>query len=140
MKALAAPTHAGAPAQQLGGLPWPPQLAFGRPQEDDFEENCVPQEALSEAQPTCVNHVKQVYEKFKAEEISAKIADLVCPDCLRGSIDVDVIYQNIENLHKALPDHTGDWYFTGNYPTPGGYRVVHKAFLNYYEKKDCRSY
>ena len=104
----------------------------------EIAANC--REALSEAQPTCVNHVKRVYEKFKAEEISAKIADLVCPDCLRGSIDVDVIYQNIENLHKALPDHTGDWYFTGNYPTPGGYRVVHKAFLNYYEKKDCRSY
>jgi amidophosphoribosyltransferase len=97
-------------------------------------------EALNETQPNYVNHVKRIYENFKAEEISAKITDLVCPDCLRGTIEVDVIYQNIENLHKALPDHSGDWYFTGDYPTAGGYRVVHKAFLNYYEKKNCRSY
>ena len=87
-----------------------------------------------------MNHVKEIYKNFTAEEISIKIADLVCPDCLRGRTNVEVIYQNIENLHKALPEHRGDWYFTGDYPTPGGYRVVHKAFLNYYEKKECRSY
>jgi amidophosphoribosyltransferase len=51
-----------------------------------------------------------------------------------------VIFQTIENLHAALPNHTGDWYFTGNYPTPGGYRVVNQAYINYYEKSEGRSY
>jgi amidophosphoribosyltransferase len=53
---------------------------------------------------------------------------------------VEILYQSVENLHEALPDHPGDWYFTGNYPTPGGYRVAHKAFLNFYENKEGRSY
>ena len=97
-------------------------------------------EALNSSKPALSNHVKRIYENFKATEISAKIAELVCPECLRGIIEVDVIYQNIENLHKALPQHSGDWYFTGDYPTPGGYRVVHKAFLNYYQKRSGRSY
>ena len=105
---------------------------------DQVAARCV--EALDAEDPDCVNHVQEVYKNFTAEEISRKIADLVCPDCLQGTTDVEVIYQTIENLHKALPDHAGDWYFTGDYPTPGGYRVVHKAFLNFYEKKECRSY
>jgi amidophosphoribosyltransferase len=90
--------------------------------------------------PSHVNHVKRIYENFTAVEISAKIAELVSPDEGNGSVPVEIIYQSIESLHDAVPDHPGDWYFTGDYPTPGGYRVVHKAFLNYYEKKDCRSY
>ncbi len=97
-------------------------------------------EALKESNPKLKNHVKRVYENFTASEISAKVAELVKPDCLNGSTQVKVVYQSIENLHVALPDHSGDWYFTGDYPTPGGYRVVHKAFLNYYEKKEGRSY
>ena len=78
---------------------------------------------------------KKVYENFTAAELSAKVAELVCPDNGNGKVPVEIVYQSIENLHDALPDHTGDWYFTGDYPTPGGYRVVHKAFLNFYEKK-----
>tara|TARA_Y100001933_G_scaffold260532_1_gene312785 strand:- start:9106 stop:11025 length:1920 start_codon:yes stop_codon:yes gene_type:complete len=105
---------------------------------DQVAAKCA--EALNAPEPDCVNHVQQIYKNFTADEISRKIASLVCPDCLRGSTDVEIIYQNIENLHEALPHHAGDWYFTGNYPTPGGYRVVHKAFLNFYEKKECRSY
>ena len=97
-------------------------------------------EALKETKPVLVNHVKRVYENFSPSEISGKIAELVCPDSGNGSVPVEIIYQSIENLHDAVPDHSGDWYFTGNYPTPGGYRVVHKAFLNYYEKKEGRSY
>tara|TARA_A100001015_G_scaffold216390_1_gene243013 strand:+ start:1222 stop:3141 length:1920 start_codon:yes stop_codon:yes gene_type:complete len=97
-------------------------------------------EALDEKKPTFINHVKRVYENFKTSEISAKVADLVKPKCLDGVTNVEVIYQSIENLHEALPDHSGDWYFTGDYPTSGGYRVVHKAFLNFYQKKDGRSY
>ena len=97
-------------------------------------------EALKKPQAKLENHVKRVYENFTASEISAKIAELVKPDCLNGTTEVEVIYQSIENLHEALPDHSGDWYFTGNYPTPGGYRVVHKAFLNFFEDKEGRSY
>jgi amidophosphoribosyltransferase len=97
-------------------------------------------EALKEPNAKLENHVKRVYENFTASEISTKVAELVKPDCLNGTTEVNVVYQSIENLHEALPDHSGDWYFTGDYPTPGGYRVVHKAFLNYYEDKDGRSY
>ena len=97
-------------------------------------------ESLKDPKPKLENHVKRVYENFTATEISAKIAELVKPDCLNGTTEVNVVYQSIENLHEALPDHSGDWYFTGNYPTSGGYRVVHKAFLNFYEDKEGRSY
>ena len=97
-------------------------------------------EALKNPKPKLENHVKRVYENFTALEISAKVAELVKPDCLNGTTEVQVVYQSIENLHEALPDHSGDWYFTGDYPTPGGYRVAHKAFLNFYENKDGRSY
>ena len=97
-------------------------------------------EALKDPKPKLENHVKRVYENFTALEISAKVAELVKPDCLNGTTEVQVVYQSIENLHEALPDHSGDWYFTGDYPTPGGYRVAHKAFLNFYENKDGRSY
>ena len=105
---------------------------------DEVAEQC--REALKGSKPTFVNHVKRVYENFKVKEISAKVAELVKPKCLDGITDVEIVFQGIENLHEALPDHSGDWYFTGDYPTPGGYRVVHKAFLNYYENKDGRSY
>ena len=97
-------------------------------------------EALEEAKPVFENQVNRVYENFEPSEISAKVAELVKPKCLDGVTEVEIIYQSIENLHEALPDHSGDWYFTGDYPTPGGYRVAHKAFLNYYENKDGRSY
>ena len=105
---------------------------------DEVASKC--REALKDKQPKLENHVKKVYENFTPEQISAKVAELVKPDCLNGTTEVQVIYQGIENLHEALPDHSGDWYFTGDYPTPGGYRVVHKAFLNFYENKDGRSY
>ncbi len=105
---------------------------------DEVAAKC--KEALKETKPVFVNHVKKVYENFTAAELSAKVAELVCPDNGNGKVPVEIVYQSIENLHDALPDHPGDWYFTGDYPTPGGYRVVHKAFLNFYEKKEGRSY
>lgn len=77
------------------------------------------------------NVVKQLYSQFTAEEISAKIAKLVTPSGIE--IPIDVIFQSIENLHKSCPNNLGDWYFTGNYPTPGGNKVVNKAFINYME-------
>ena len=84
------------------------------------------------------NVVKQLYKQFTAEEISAKIAQLITPPGL--DIPVDVIFQSIEDLHKACPNNLGDWYFTGNYPTPGGNKVVNKAFMNYMEGKNVRGY
>jgi amidophosphoribosyltransferase len=84
------------------------------------------------------NLVKQVYKPFATEEISRKIAELITPKNLK--IPVDVIFQSIEDLHKSCPNNLGDWYFTGNYPTAGGNRVVNKAFMNYVEGKNVRGY
>jgi amidophosphoribosyltransferase len=86
------------------------------------------------------NHVRLVYEPFTAEEISRKIVELVRPKQLDWTGEVELIFQSVESLHAAVPHHTGDWYFTGRYPTPGGYRVVNQAFVNYFEKSGGRSY
>ena len=85
-----------------------------------------------------VNMVKQIYKSFTNDEITHKIAELITPKGL--PIPVDVIYQTIESLHEACPSNLGDWYFTGNYPTPGGNRVVNKAFMNYMEGRNERGY
>lgn len=84
------------------------------------------------------NVVRQIYKPFTAEEISKKIACLITPPGI--NIPVDIIYQTIEDLHISCPTNTGDWYFTGNYPTPGGNRVVNRAFINYMEGKNIRGY
>lgn len=93
---------------------------------------------LSVPKDQCVNEVKRIYEPFSDDEISKKIADLLTPAGL--SSEVQIIFQQVENLHKACPGHTGDWYFTGDYPTPGGNRVVNKAFVNWIENKNVRAY
>ncbi len=85
-----------------------------------------------------VNHVKMIYKPFTASQISAKIAQLITSPSVKAK--VTVVYQTIENLHAASPAHTGDWYFTGNYPTPGGNKVVNKSFINYIEGRDERAY
>lgn len=85
-----------------------------------------------------VNYVKEIYKPFSAQRLSEKITELLTPSSCRSS--VQIIFQTIEDLHEACPDHTGDWYFTGNYPTPGGNKVVNKAFLNYIEGKNVRAY
>jgi len=85
-----------------------------------------------------VNIVKQIYKSFSNDEITKKIAQLITPSDL--DLPVDVIFQTIESLHEACPNNLGDWYFTGNYPTPGGNRVVNKAFMNYMEGKNTRGY
>ena len=84
------------------------------------------------------NVVKAIYAPFTAEQISDKIAEMLTPPDIKA--EVKVIYQSIEGLHAACPDHLGDWYFTGNYPTPGGNRVVNRAFINYMEGKNVRAY
>jgi amidophosphoribosyltransferase len=84
------------------------------------------------------NVVQQVYKSFTTEQISSKIAELITPKDIQ--IPVEVIFQSIETLHQSCPNNLGDWYFTGNYPTPGGNRVVNRAFMNYMEGKNVRSY
>lgn len=85
-----------------------------------------------------INVVKEIYKPFTAEEISQKISELLTPPGLNA--EVEVIYQTIEGLHDACPDHKGDWYFTGDYPTPGGNKVVNRAFIYYMEGKNVRAY
>jgi amidophosphoribosyltransferase len=84
------------------------------------------------------NVVQRIYEPFTDTEISAKIAQMLTPEGMQA--DVEIIYQTVENLHMACPGHTGDWYFTGNYPTPGGNKVVNRAFINWMEKRNVRAY
>ena len=84
------------------------------------------------------NLIRQIYKPFTLDQISKKIAQLITPKEI--TIPVDVIYQTIEDLHDSCPTNLGDWYFTGNYPTPGGNRVVNKAFINYMEGKNVRGY
>jgi amidophosphoribosyltransferase len=97
---------------------------------------CKEQENLPKEEQ--VNYVKDIYKPFTYQEISKKIAELVTPlDC---GAEVEIVYQTVENLHQACPNDTGDWYFTGNYPTPGGNRVVNNSFIQFMEGKAGRSY
>lgn len=103
---------------------------------NELYEKCKEMQRLGQLDKE--NVVRQVYKPFTTEEISDKIAQLITPpEC---DVAVQVIYQTIESLHLACPTNTGDWYFTGNYPTPGGNRVVNKAFINYMEGKNIRGY
>ena len=103
---------------------------------DDVYKKCKAQQPKDDED--IVNYVKGIYKPFSAEEISAKIAEMLKTEDINA--EVEVIYQSIEGLHKACPDNLGDWYFTGNYPTPGGRRVVNQAFINFYEGNDKRAY
>ncbi len=94
------------------------------------------QEDFSDAD--VVNYVKEIYAPFTDQEISDKIAEMLTPDDTKA--EVKIIYQTVEDLHKACPKNLGDWYFTGDYPTDGGNRVVNRAFMNFYEGKDARAY
>ncbi len=86
------------------------------------------------------NRVQRIYKSFSDEEISAKISDMVRPDLEYWNGKLTIIYQTIGNLQGVLPNHRGDWYFTGNYPTQGGYRVLNTAYINYYDHREGRSY
>jgi amidophosphoribosyltransferase len=99
-------------------------------------DRCQEQESLPVTQQT--NQVKALYENYTDDEITAEISKLVTPDDI--GIEVQVIYQTIENLHTACPKNKGDWYFSGDYPTPGGTRVVNRAFVNYVDGSDGRAY
>ena len=103
---------------------------------EEVYRRCKEQENLPKEQ--MVNYVKEIYRPFTPEEISIKIASLIKPDDCEA--EVEIVFQSVENLHLACPNDTGDWYFTGDYPTPGGIRVVNSSFINYYEGKNIRAY
>jgi amidophosphoribosyltransferase len=103
---------------------------------DSVYRKCKEQANLPKEQ--IKNYVKEIYEPFTNEDISAKIAELLTPPNINAK--VEIVYQTVENLHVACPNHLGDWYFTGDYPTPGGNKVVNRAFLNFIEGKNERPY
>jgi len=85
-----------------------------------------------------VNYVKEIYEPSTPERIAEKITHLLVPEDI--SARVQIIFQSVNDLHAACPDNTGDWYFSGDYPTPGGNKIVNRSFINYIEKRDERGY
>jgi amidophosphoribosyltransferase len=103
---------------------------------DDVYRKCKEQIKLPKEQIR--NYVKEIYAPFTTEEVSAKIAQMLTPNNINA--EVEIVYQTVENLHDACPNNLGDWYFTGDYPTPGGNKVVNKAFINWMEGKNERAY
>ena len=103
---------------------------------DEVYKNCKLQQKNDDE--TIENAVKAIYEPFTNEEVSNKIADMLKTNDITA--EVEIIYQSVDDLHIACPDHLGDWYFTGDYPTPGGNRVVNDAFINFYEGSNKRAY
>jgi amidophosphoribosyltransferase len=103
---------------------------------NEIYEACKENQARprSEAQ----NQVVRLFDLFTPDQISDKIAEILTPVGMKA--EVQIIYHSIEGLHEACPGHTGDWYFTGNYPTPGGHRVANRSFINFMEKSDARAY
>ncbi|RXP64507.1 amidophosphoribosyltransferase [Lutibacter sp. HS1-25] len=103
---------------------------------EEVYKNCKTQQPLEDTEIT--NAVTAIYEPFTNEQISDKIAEMLKTEEINA--EVEIIYQSVENLHLACPNHLGDWYFTGNYPTPGGNRVVNDSFINFYEGNNQRGY
>lgn len=103
---------------------------------DEVYQKCLT--SLTMPKDQVENYVKAVYEPFTDDEISTEIARIIRPHHLEA--ELEVVYQTLDNLHKACPQHLGDWYFSGNYPTPGGNRVVNRAFMNWMEGKNVRAY
>ena len=103
---------------------------------EDVYKRCKQQERLPKEQVK--NLVKEIYAPFTQDELSKKIASMLTPNGIKA--EVEIIFQTVENLHKACPNNLGDWYFTGDYPTPGGNKVVNKAFINWKENRNERAY
>jgi len=103
---------------------------------DEVYNLCLSQ--VDKPKEEVINYVKKIYDPFTPQEISQKIAELLTPKDMKAP--VEIVYQSIENLHQACPDNKGDWYFTGNYPTPGGNKVVNKAYINWKENRNERAY
>ncbi len=96
---------------------------------DDVYEKCKNQDSVKSGKAE--NYVKAIYAPFSDEEIADKISEMLTPSFVKA--EVKIVFQSVNDMHKAIPDHRGDWYFSGDYPTPGGIRLVNKAFVNYYE-------
>jgi amidophosphoribosyltransferase len=105
---------------------------------EEVERKCLEQEQQPDRQ--LENHVKLIYKPFGHEVISNKIAELLRSPTLEWDGELDLVYQDIAGLRDAMPEHTGDWYFTGDYPTPGGNRVVNTAYLKWRRNDSSRSY
>jgi len=105
---------------------------------DEVEARCLEQVDL--APDRMKNHVAAIYDRFSLETLSARIADLIRSDRLEWSGQIEMVYQDLPGLREAMPGHTGDWYFTGDYPTPGGYRVLNTAYLNWRKNDERRAY
>ena len=103
---------------------------------DDVYDRCL--EQVARPMHAIENVVKDIYRPFTAEQINARITELLTPSSIKA--EVRILFQSIEGLRSACPEHTGDWYFTGDYPTPGGHRVVLRAFINYMEGRNVRAY
>jgi amidophosphoribosyltransferase len=104
----------------------------------EVEEACREQAELPDDRMK--NHVARIYDRFTLDEISDRIAGLIRSDRLTWDGEISVVYQTVEGLREAMPGHAGDWYFTGEYPTPGGYRVLNRAYLNWRKKDEGRAY
>lgn len=105
---------------------------------DAVEHDCRAQ--AGEHPTTMVNHVRRIYDCFSLEKLSAKIGELVTPDNVEWTGELQIIYQDVDGLRAAMPGFTGDWYFTGDYPTPGGLAVLNQSYLNWRDGHDKRSY
>jgi amidophosphoribosyltransferase len=103
---------------------------------EEVYHKCKAQENVKDIE--MVNHVTAIYAPFEPQQISDKIAEMLGSDSIKA--EIKIIFQTVDNLHKACPKNLGDWYFTGDYPTPGGNRVVNKAYINFYEGNDARAY
>lgn len=104
----------------------------------DVYQDCIAQAELPADQ--MVNHVKRLYDRYTDEQISKKIAELVYPKKVPWKGDLEIVYLSVEKMRVAIPKHNGDWYFTGNYPTPGGTAVLNRAYINYFENRAGRAY
>ena len=103
---------------------------------NEVYQKCKAQESLPKEK--LINYVKEIYKPFTAVQISRKISELLTHQEVHA--EVEIVYQTIEDLHEACPNNNGDWYFTGDYPTPGGNRVVNRSFINYIEGRNERAY
>ena len=101
-------------------------------------QECVAQSKLPAHQ--MVNCVRRIYDRYTDQQIAAKIAELVYPKNVVWTGELEIEFLTVEKMRAAIPEHNGDWYFTGEYPTPGGYATLNRAFINYYENKDGRAY
>jgi len=104
----------------------------------DVYRDCIAQEDRPASEMT--NHVKRIYDRYDDDRISAKVAELVYPKNVPWRGELEIVFLPVDKMREALPEHNGDWYFTGNYPTPGGYAVLNRAYVNFHEQRDGRAY